>query len=255
MDLPSPASPSFRGPARPRTNFVYVSYLRVSTQRQGQSGLGIEAQRDAVQQYVTSVGGNLLEEHIEVESGSKSQRPVLVQSIARARKAGAVLVIAKLDRLARNVAFVSSLMEAGVEFIAVDAPYATRFFVHVMAAVAEHERTMISERTKAALGAAKARGVRLGMNGGRLAALHKAEAAIFSEDLRPIFLQLTKNGAQTLAQIANKLNEQGFRTREGALWSPTPVQRVMNRLGLRTAAMASCAKPRAEVGSAAVVNR
>ena len=152
----------------------YVSYLRVSTQRQGQSGLGVEAQRAAVDQFLTASGGTLVAEFVEVESGSGKARPILVQSIALAKKSGATLLIAKLDRLARNVAFVSSLMEGGVEFVAADAPYANRLMIHILAAFAEHERAMISERTKAALAAAKARGVVLGANGANLAAAHKA---------------------------------------------------------------------------------
>lgn len=140
----------------------YVSYLRVSTQRQGISGLGIEAQRAAVKQYVVRSGGKLLQEYVEIETGSGKARPILVQSISLCRRAKAILLIAKLDRLARNVAFVSSLMESGVEFVAADAPYANRLMIHILAAFAEHERTLISERTKAALAAARERGVLLG---------------------------------------------------------------------------------------------
>ena len=179
MQTPSSPPPAREHlpPAEPAT---YVSYLRVSTQRQGQSGLGIEAQRAAVEQYVAAVGGMLLSEHIEVESGSKSRRPILDQSIGLAKKAGAILVIAKLDRLARNVAFVSALMEAGVEFVAVDFPAANKLLIHIMAAVAEHERMLISERTKAALAVARSRGVRLGLNGHRLAQKHRAAAVEFA---------------------------------------------------------------------------
>ena len=217
------------------TNFI--SYLRVSTHRQGHDGLGIDAQRAAVERYVQSVGGTLLEEHVEVESGAATNRPILVQSIAQCRQAKATLIIAKLDRLARNVAFVSALMETGVEFVAVDAPFATKFFVHILAAFAEHERTMISERTKAALQAAKARGVQLGVHGSRLAARHKADAQLFADKLRPTIAETLLEGAQTLAQIASALNERGHITREGAQWTPAAVQRVLRRLGMRTAAM------------------
>lgn len=232
--LLSSAPPALRGKASPSSTADYVSYLRVSTQRQGHSGLGIEAQRAAVAQYVAGVGGRLLEEHIEVESGSKSHRPILVQSIERAKKAGAILVIAKLDRLARNVAFVSALMEAGVEFVAVDFPAANKLLIHIMAAVAEHERLLISERTKAALAAAKARGVRLGVNGQRLADQNKAAATAFAQTLREPVLEALKTSPQTLQNIADQLNRAGHLTRERSRWSPAGVQRLVHRLGLRT---------------------
>jgi DNA invertase Pin-like site-specific DNA recombinase len=215
----------------------YVSYLRVSTQRQGQSGLGIEAQRAAVDQYIRSVSGSLIEENVEIESGSIRSRPVLLKSIALAKQEKAVLVIAKLDRLARNVAFVSALMEAGVEFVAVDFPAANKLLIHIMAAVAEHERMMISDRTKAALAAAKARGVRLGVNGSRLAERHKADAAIFSERMRQPIAEAMWNGADTLATIAAQLNAAGHHTREGRTWGTGSVHRVMSRLELRTTCM------------------
>ncbi len=137
-----------------------VTYLRVSTDRQGQSGLGLDAQRAAVAAYVA--GRPVLGEFVEVESGRKDDRPQLAAALALCRQRRAVLVIAKLDRLARSVAFISNLMASGVEFVAADMPQANRLTVHILAAVAEHEREMISQRTKAALAAAKARGTRLG---------------------------------------------------------------------------------------------
>ena len=212
------------------TGSSYVSYLRVSTQRQGMSGLGIDAQRAAVDGYLNSIGGTLLQEHIEVESGSKNSRPILMQSIVQAKRLGATLVIAKLDRLARNVAFVSALMEAGVEFVAVDFPAANKLLIHIMAAVAEHERLLISERTKAALAVAKSRGVRLGANGGKLAERHKAAAADFAATLREPIRRAVGDGMSTLQGIADRLNRDGHLTREGANWSPAGVQRVLRRL-------------------------
>lgn len=208
----------------------YVSYLRVSTQRQGQSGLGIEAQRSAVDHFLRRSGGKLLQEYVEVESGSRRARPVLVQSIALCRKRGASLLIAKLDRLGRNVAFVSSLMESGVEFVAVDAPYANRLMIHILAAFAEHERTLISERTKAALAAAKSRGVRLGENGERLAAVHRDEAFAFARSLQAEVSAARSTGARTLAETANYLNSRARRTRQGANWTPSTVHRLLRRL-------------------------
>ena len=210
----------------------YVSYLRVSTQRQGISGLGIEAQRSAVEQYVAQSQGTLLQEYVEVETGSCRARPVLERSIRHCRRAKATLLIAKLDRLARNVAFVSSLMEGGVEFVAADAPYANRLMIHILAAFAEHERTLISERTKAALAAAKARGVPLGLNGQRLAAMNRANAVEFALSLSLPVSVARQNGARTLVSIAAELNNAGYRTRQGAVWGPGTTRRLLRRLAL-----------------------
>src|SRR5215212_9283317 len=143
----------------------YISYFRVSTARQGRSGLGIDAERHAVAAYLN--GRKPLAEFVEIESGTKSDRVMLAQALAACRVHRAVLVIAKLDRLARNVSFVSTLMDAGVEFVACDFPQANRLTIHILSAVAEHEAKMISERTKGALAAAKARGTALGGFRGR----------------------------------------------------------------------------------------
>ena len=140
----------------------FVAYYRVSTDKQSRSGLGLEAQRAAVEAHVAGARGAVAAGFIEVESGRKKDRPQLAAALAAARAHRAVLVIAKLDRLARNVHFVSGLMESGVEFVAADMPTVNRLTVHILAAVAEEEARMISARTKAALAAAKARGVRLG---------------------------------------------------------------------------------------------
>jgi DNA invertase Pin-like site-specific DNA recombinase len=139
-----------------RVDPVFVSYLRVSTDKQGRSGLGLEAQRAAVAAHVAS--RRLLAEYLEVESGRRNDRPQLLAALAHAQSTGATVVIAKLDRLARNVAFIANLMEAGVDFVACDLPAADRLTIQVLAAVAEHERQMISQRTKAAMAVAKARG-------------------------------------------------------------------------------------------------
>src|SRR5271167_1299606 len=147
----------------------FVAYYRVSTDRQGRSGLGLDAQREAVACYVGSVTGTVLEEFTEVETGKRNDRAELQKALGACRRQKARLVIAKLDRLSRNVAFIAAMMDSGVEFVACDNPHATRLTLHILAAVAEHEREMIAARTKAALQAAKARGVRLGRNGERLA--------------------------------------------------------------------------------------
>ncbi len=140
----------------------YVIYLRVSTDQQGRSGLGMEAQRAAVIRHTVATGGRIVAEHVEVESDRRKDRPQLAAALEACRALRAVLVIAKLDRLARNVAFVSNLMESRVEFVTTDLPTVNCLTVHILAAVAEEEARMISARTKAALAAAKARGVVLG---------------------------------------------------------------------------------------------
>src|SRR5256714_3172179 len=140
----------------------FVAYFRVSTDRQGKSGLGLEAQRKSVLDYLDGGRWSLVAEFTEIESGKHNDRPELATALATCKKQKAKLVIAKLDRLSRNLAFIAALMDSGVEFIAVDNPHANKLTVHILAAVAEHEREMISERTKAALQAAKARGVKLG---------------------------------------------------------------------------------------------
>jgi DNA invertase Pin-like site-specific DNA recombinase len=155
----------------------FCTYYRVSTDKQGITGLGMEAQRDAVARYVQS-RGQIVAEFIEVESGKRhTNRPQLLAALVECRKRRAVLLIARLDRLARNVAFIANLMDSDVEFVAVDMPHANRLTIHILAAVAEHEREMISQRTKAALAAAKARGKKLG-NPNYQEALSHARAAL-----------------------------------------------------------------------------
>ena len=215
--------------------YTYVAYLRVSTNRQGESGLGVEAQREAISRYVAGSKGQLLAEFVEVESGSARDRPVLAEALNACRTSKAVLLIAKLDRLARNVAFVSALMESGAEFVAVDAPYANRLMIHILAAFAEHERTQISERTKAALAAAKARGVKLGQHAAVLAVENRRLAVEWGEMLRPQLVEITANRSMTLQQIADELEHRGIPTREEGRWHPMTVSRVLVRLGLSLA--------------------
>ena len=220
----------------------FVSYLRVSTARQGVSGLGLEAQREAVAGYLNGGKWSLVKEVVEVESGKRNDRPAIAEALRLCRLHRATLIIAKLDRLARNVHFISSLMESGVEFIAVDFPQANRLTVHILAAVAEHEATMISARTKAALTAAKARGVELGgMRGSmdRMAgmaakgtvasiAVRRDIAAKRNSDIIPVIAEIRANGATSLRQIAAALNAQGLTTPRGGEWSAVQVSRVLN---------------------------
>src|SRR5436189_2530891 len=137
----------------------FIAYFRVSTDKQGRSGLGLEAQREAVLAYLNGGRWSLVEEFVEVESGKRNDRPQLTAALAACKKHRAKLVIAKLDRLSRNLAFIATLMDSGVEFVAVDNPHANKLTVHILAAVAQHEREMIAQRTKDAL---QARGQRLG---------------------------------------------------------------------------------------------
>ena len=201
-----------------------VAYYRVSTERQGQSGLGLEAQRAAVAPY--AAGRELLGEFVEVESGRKDNRPKLDAALALCRQKRAVLVIAKLDRLARSVAFISNLMDSGVEFVAVDMPQANRLTLHILAAVAEHEREMISHRTRAALAAAKVRGTRLGNprpDMVKVGAAASAAAARFRDGVRPTILALQIEG-RSLRAIAAELNKDGIRSARGLRWHAASVR-------------------------------
>jgi len=210
----------------------FVAYYRVSTDRQGRSGLGLEAQREAVQRHMASVGGTLLAEHTEIETGKRNDRPELAKALAACRRRrGARLVIAKLDRLSRNVAFIATLMDSNVEFIAVDNPHATRLTLHILAAVAEHEREMISVRTKAALAAAKARGTRLGRYGAEhLAPAHHAAAVARAEELRSILL--VELAGKSTRQIAAELTVRGIPTPRGGRWQAQSVANVLRHLDM-----------------------
>jgi DNA invertase Pin-like site-specific DNA recombinase len=219
-------------------NGKFVSYLRVSTQRQGKSGLGLEAQREAVAGYLNGGNWTLVSEIVEVESGKRSDRPELAKALSLCRLHRATLLVAKLDRLARNVAFISALMEAGVKFVAVDLPQANELTVHIMASMAEYEAKAISQRTKAALAAAKARGTVLGglrwdinqvSAQGRILALQTRQenAAKYRADILPVIQDKQANGAVTLRQIADALNADGTPAPRGGEWSAVQVQRIL----------------------------
>lgn len=209
--------------------YEVYAYYRVSTNRQGRSGLGIDAQRAATETYVRSNGAKLMGEFIEVESGTRFDRPELSNALKACRKTGATLLIAKLDRLARNVHFISGLLETDVRFVAIDMPNADRFMLHVYAAIAEEEARKISERTKAALAAAKARGVALGANGKRLAKLNSAAADDFARQVGPMISRLRTTKKQTYRAIAAQLNNDGVKTFRGGSWHPTSVRNAHNR--------------------------
>ena len=219
-----------------------IAYYRVSTTKQGASGLGLEGQEAAVAEYARATGGSVLRAYTEVETGKRADRPELARALADCKRSKAVLVIAKLDRLARNVHFLSGLMEAGVEFICCDMPAANRLTLHIMAAVAEDEAKRISERTKAALAAYKARGGVLGaarsgayrLKGGanpkaakRAGEVARERAAAAYEDLAPPIAAMRVEGL-SLRQIAGRLNQEGHMTRRGKQWNQVQILRILN---------------------------
>jgi DNA invertase Pin-like site-specific DNA recombinase len=212
----------------------FVAYFRVSTDRQGKSGLGLEAQREAVMNYLNGGSWTLAAEYVEVESGKHSERPQLMAALAACKRLRAKLVIAKLDRLSRNLAFIAALMDSGVEFIAVDNPHANKLTVHILAAVAQHEREMISQRTKDALQAAKARGKRLGNPRlaearGKAIAASTAAADAFAANVLPIIRQIQDSGVQSFRAVARALAARGIKTARGGQWSAAQVSDIVNR--------------------------
>jgi DNA invertase Pin-like site-specific DNA recombinase len=214
----------------------FVAYYRVSTDRQGKSGLGLEAQQKAVLDYLNGGAWDLIAEFTEVESGKSADRPELAKALEACRRQKATLVIAKLDRLSRNLAFIATLMDSGVAFVAVDNPHANKLTVHILAAVAEHEREMISERTKAALAAAKARGTRLGNPRlSEAAALgrtsHKAATACRDANLLPVIREVQAAGFESRNAIAAELNRRGVKTARGNAWTHVQVGMVLERAG------------------------
>lgn len=210
---------------------TFVAYYRVSTDRQGASGLGLDAQRTAVLAHIGA--GQLTEEYTEVESGKKhTNRPQLLAALQHCRKKKATLVIAKLDRLGRNVAFIAALMESGAEFVCCDNPHANRLMLHMLAAFAEHEAAAISERTRAALAAAKARGVKLG-NPRPHNALHMARAVHIARRPAPEVLNIMRGmerQGMSYRAIARELNRLNIRTGRGCEWFGVTVKAALQQL-------------------------
>ena len=194
-----------------------IAYYRVSTTKQGVSGLGLEAQQSAVEQYCNGKY-QIVNSYIEVESGKRNNRPKLLAALEECKKKGSTLIIAKLDRLGRNVAFIANLMEAKVEFIACDNPHANRLMLHIMAAFAEHEREMISKRTKEALKAAKMRGVKLG---NPAISEHNKSAGLKAAKSFELIIKTLLSKNKTVRQIASHLDIH-----------PTQAQRYIKRLNL-----------------------
>jgi DNA invertase Pin-like site-specific DNA recombinase len=215
----------------------FVAYYRVSTQAQGASGLGLEAQRTAVERHVAGAQGRVVAEFQEIESGKRNDRPEIAAALAACRLRRATLVIAKLDRLARNVHFITGLMESGVDFVACDNPHATKLTIQILAAVAEHEREMISVRTKAALAAARARGVRLGnprLTPGDTRRARRARTTIADRHARDVlrYIEAARAaGCSTLCDFARALTSRGIATPAGVReeWHPYQVKRILDR--------------------------
>jgi DNA invertase Pin-like site-specific DNA recombinase len=219
-------SPAHRG--------KFVAYYRVSTDRQGESGLGLEAQQKAVREWLNGGSWQLIGEFTDVETGKSADRPELLKAIEACRRNRAKLVIAKLDRLARNLAFTATLMDSGIEFVAVDNPHANKLTIHILAAVAEHEREQISERTRVALQAAKARGAKLGNP--RLAeARERASEALratadrFAVNVMPIIREVQAAGITSANAIAGELNRRGVKSARGGRWTHVTVGKVLTR--------------------------
>jgi DNA invertase Pin-like site-specific DNA recombinase len=208
----------------------FVAYYRVSTDKQGKSGLGLDAQRKAVNDYLNGGDWELAAEFTEIGAGRKSDRPELVKALGVCKRHMATLVIARLDRLARNVHFISGLMETKVKFVACDMPEATPFMLHIYAAVAEQEARAISVRTKVALQAAKQRGVRLGRTGAEiLAPKYRGEALDRAKRLEPIIREMQNEG-YSMRRMATELTKRNVKTPRGGDWHPQTVKMVIQRL-------------------------
>jgi DNA invertase Pin-like site-specific DNA recombinase len=219
----------------------FISYLRVSTDKQGKSGLGLEAQRQAVTDYLDGGYWQLLREYVEVETGKRADRPVLIEALHHCKITGATLVIAKLDRLSRDLEFIARLQKSSIRFVCADMPEANELTIHLFAAIAQHERQMISTRTKAALAAAKARGQRLGNpNGaaalrragqGNSAAIEAARATAdqHAADIMPVIEDIRCGGITSLNGISRELNRREIKTARGGEWYPTTVKNLLDR--------------------------
>lgn len=215
----------------------YVVYLRVRTSRQRKGGLGMDAQYAAVVEFMRQHGGTIVAQYAEVESGNRSDRPELAKALEAARKGKATLLIAKLDRLARNLVFIANLMDAAVDFVACDQPFASRLTLHILAAVAKDEARRISERAKAALQAAKARGVKLGSPIAvetvvAARAARSRYSANANATTRAVIADVQRSGVSTLLEIGKALEARGVRTPRGHMtWRPVQVRRLLAAAG------------------------
>jgi DNA invertase Pin-like site-specific DNA recombinase len=210
-----------------QTMVNYVAYYRVSTEKQGKSGLGLSAQRSKLEAFVSSTD-NILQEFVDIQSGRKDDRSGLNNALAFAKAKKATLLIAKLDRFSRRVSFIARIMDEGISLCCAEMPNASEFQLHIFAALAQEERRLISERTRAALAEAKKRGKRLGINGIKLALFHKQQADDFAGSIRAAVCSIGIE--KSYSEIARKLNEQGVRTRTGRLFHAQTVKNVAMRL-------------------------
>ena len=228
----------------------FVAYFRVSTTKQGIDGLGMDAQRNAIRNYLNGGDWKLLGEFAEVESGKRKDRPELIKAVALCRKEGATLLIAKLDRLARNAAFLLNLRDSGVDFIATDMPHADKFTVGIMALVAEKERDLISQRTRDGLAAARRRGIKLGNPhpANALKAAHRvgmARADDYAKTMIIIVQEIQAAHVATLRGIAQCLNARGFKTPNGKTFKPQSVKNLVDRgTALSTVPVVAPANPK-----------
>lgn len=222
----------------------YIAYIRVSTPKQGKSMLGIEAQKAAVAEFLKRTGGQLLAEFVEIQTGTHEQRPQLVEALKLCKLTNSTLLIAKLDRLSRNAAFLLALQNAGTRFIACDCPHMDQTTVGILAVIAQSERQAISQRTKSALAAAKARGIKLGnpsLKGGNastasIARLARSKKAMNrAHELEDVIQDSKRNGCKTLRDIASHLNRLGITTPRGRAWHASSVRLVMQRLSTSAA--------------------
>lgn len=213
----------------------YVSYLRVSTDEQGKSGAGLEAQRAAISAFVEREGGAIISEYVEIVSGAVDDRPELMQAMAEAKRRKCFLIVSKLDRLSRKVSFIANLMDGNTKFVVSELGHdVDPFLLHIYASLAEKERKLIGQRTKDALAARKAQGMILGNRTNlaeaqaKGAASNRARAAQRRENIIPIIEQIRGAGVTTMAGIANALNQRGIKAVRGGSWQAVQVQRVMH---------------------------
>lgn len=220
----------------------YIQYRRVSTEQQGDSKLGLEAQSRVIQQFVENEGGVIISDYTEIMSGGENDRPVLCKAMQEAKKKKCWIVVSKLDRLSRDIAFITDLMSKGVKFVVAELGHdVDPFMLHIYAAMAEKERKLISQRTREALAEKKRNGALLGNRTNPEEAARKGrerqatDAQQFAENIYPIIQQIRASGLKTLREIATALNNRGVKTARGGEWAPTTVKNIIDRMERETA--------------------